>query len=380
MSKPSATPDHPDAARGKEAPPAGHQDYLLKLGSARALSATGHYVRLDVALSAPPVSAAWKGKLTDITDVDVLGASYDIDFHMNLVCITCKSGKSTSLSPIRECFTLAGVMKYLGATRGHAVFAAKKVEPHMATLAAQLDVGLMDHHEWSTWSQQLTDQSPFPVIFEDKIYLDVRDRLSKWSEIRDLLAYLRNDFWFYRDFRNVQISIAMLKRVKNHLRDSPLSHFIFRDASAMFSLALMDLCRFIRQTGVKRLNDALPPYLFGGTATYRSRQDLLTKVEELLRRHGVLEKTLSLPALDPPYLKSLLELTLRLVSKPQFASQIPCYLMWRASESAGDVVGVSQSRVPTFHPVVEKLALDALHFVSDAADLTPALKNVALIT
>lgn len=348
------------------------QDYPIKLQTAKALAAAGLYVRINVSLSEPDLLPNWSGKLGDLTDVDILGISYNLDFQPDIVCISCKSGSGKGLSPIRESFHLAGVMQYLGARRGHVVLTRKRIAPHMLNLAERLSIGLMDEPEWQAWCKQIAGHRPPPVIFEESVNSRLLARVGKWTEPRELLAYLRSGFWYYRDFRNIQNLIAHLKKTSKILHPNPLGHFVVRDSVCLLYLSLLELCAFIRRTGIARLQESVPPYLFGGAATYKSRRELLIRVEQILRKYSVIEATASLPSLDPPYSKDLMELTLRLVSRPLAAIEVPRYLLWRVSESAAEVAEAPKPLMPDCDEFTVKFASDVMNFVINASGLDAA--------
>src|ERR1041385_4818831 len=129
-------------------------DRPLKLAAAQAMSSAGFYVRMNVRLSEPRSAAAREGRwVSDITDVDVMGVVHTIDLRADISCMTCKGG--TSVSVLHETFALTDVMRYLHAQRGYGVFARKATEPHMAALAEQLDILVMEEQEWVHWLRRM---------------------------------------------------------------------------------------------------------------------------------------------------------------------------------------------------------------------------------
>jgi len=153
----------------------------------------------------------------------------------------------------------------------------------MVGLAHQLNIGLFDRQEWESWCKRMTNTHPVPRQCEEELNGVIVTKLDKWTDLKPLLAYLRAEFWYYRDFRNIQNLIAVTKLVSSKFGASPVGQFTFCDTLSVFSLSVLQLCRFVVTTGLLRLKETVPPYLFGGTATYKSRRELLKKVEDLLR-------------------------------------------------------------------------------------------------
>lgn len=350
-------------------PPAGTTDLdrPLKLASAQTMTSAGFYVRTNVVLSEPRSSPARDGKwVTDITDIDVMGIVHTLDLRADTSCVTCKGG--TNVSVLHETFALAGVMRYLHAQRGYAVFVRKATEPHMIALAEQLDIAVMDEQEWNHWRRRLSGAYPVPRIFEDRIDAAISDQLSRRTDLAELLSYLRTEFWYFRDYRNVQNLIGQLRRVADKLKAFPLPAFVFLDACGQFALALLQLCEHVSASGVLRLTDTVPPYLFGGIPTYRNRRDLLRRVEDFMRKKEVLDAAQSMPPLDPAYVPDLSELVLRFCNKPAAAGRVPQYLNFRAGEVAAQIAG--ETSIRTAHGesyLTEKLAFDLLEFIGKAA-------------
>lgn len=361
------------AKAAKPAPGTKDLDRPLKLAAAQAMCSSGSYVRTNVRLSEPRNAPLRERRwVTDITDVDVMGIVHALDLRADISCMTCKSG--TSVSVLHETFALAGVMRYLHAQRGYGVFARKATEPHMIALAEQLEILIMDEAEWSHWLRRISGTYPVPRIFEDPIEAALNDHLNRRTDLADLLSFLRTEFWYFRDYRNIQNFIGQLRRIADKVIGLPVPVFVFLDACGQFALALLQLCEHANASGVLRLSETVPPYLFGGVPTYRNRRDLLRRVEDFMRRKDVLDTGQSLPPLDPIYVPELIEIVLRFCSKPAAAGRVPQYLNFRAGEAAAQVAG--ETTVRTSHgesDLTEKLAFDLLEFVGKAARIDPAV-------
>jgi hypothetical protein len=336
------------------------KDLFLKLGTAQTFASVGYFVRLNVSLSEPPLLSNWSGRFLDVTDVDVLALKHTIDFDTDIVCVSAKSGASKSLSPIRESFTLAGVMQYFGADRGYALFSERKIDAHMVSLAEQLNVALYDDAEWKHWKVRNAGTHAIPAQFDEKVDATLFDSLEKWSDMRPLFAYIRNEFWYYRDFRNIQNLIGITRKLAIKFSANPLGRFVFCDILSLFVISILQLCRFVSITGVNRIAESVPPYLFGGTSNYKSRRDLLKKIEDLLRSRALLGSEQAMPSLNPSYISDLVELVFRFCQKPGAAIRVPQYLSAEAGRAASQInSSAASSRSESDDSILEKFASDA---------------------
>jgi hypothetical protein len=368
------------AKADKPAPGSTDLDRPLKLATAQALASAGFYVRTNVVLSEPR-SVDGKAWVADVTDVDVLAVAHGIDFRADLSCTSCKGGSAVSV--LHETFALAGVMRYLHSARGYGVFAKKRTQPHMIALAQQLDVMVMDDDEWQHWRKRVAGPFVVPSIFEDGVEARIASGVQKWSNLAPLMRYLHTEFWYYRDYRNVQSLIGWLRRSAEHLNGSPLAQYIVLDAIGLLSLAVLQLCEFVNTSGLLHLKETIPPYLFGGVATYRSRRDLLGKVEELLRKKNVMDADQTMPRLDPAYLTDLMELVLRFCSRPHAAVRVPQQLNILAGQAAARVspgAAMAPDTGQQENDLTQKLAFDLIGLVARAAALPDVLTRELLQT
>ncbi len=353
------------------------KDFLLKLETAQALCGAGYFVRINVALSEPLLSARGTQKLTEITDVDVLGVAFAMDFHPDTVCVSCKAGSSKGLSPIKETLMMAGVMRYLRAERGYAVFADRKIDSHMYGLAQQLDIALFSLEEWQMWKKRQVGNRPPPAHLYTDVYVELKEMLSRRNDLEGLFGYTRGEYWYYRDFRNIQNLVGVTRKYAKPLSSSATGRFAFLDLLALFSLAVLQLCEYVTFTGASRLAETVPPYLFGGPSVYKSRRELLRRVEEMLRARDVLGKGQQFPSLDPPYVNELAELVTRYVQKPVDAVRVPQHINFLAGIAASEAIGRRVDQTSSGESsTTEKFAFDLATVLVNAAGVSKAVLEV----
>lgn len=346
----------PPATRGGRQRAKQDQDLPAKLRIAPALATNGYYVRINVALSATHARG-----LADVTDIDVLGMRYDITFTPSTIAVSCKSGEAKGTSPAKEIFYLRGVLDYIHATTGVVAFTKKPVPPHLRDLGRRLDILVLSRNEVAEWCDSLVNGLPSLGYFQPSAY---EQFLQSWTRTDSGLSdYLRTDYWFHLDFRNLQNILVHLKKLAPKLTgQQPWHTLVLLDTAVHFCLTFFDLCRQIRLLGQATVTETTAAYLFGGAPTFKARRDLYTKVQQLLSSTGILAPSgPSLPPLEPPYSAALAELAIRCIARPQAATLIPMILQdtfWRALGATG-----APPREDTNFLAAEKLTQDLLDFL-----------------
>ena len=336
------------------------KDLALKLQCANSLATTGYYVWINVGLSAVGV----KG-LSDVTDVDVLAIRHDPLFERQIVAVSCKSGEARHISPAREAFYLRGVLDYIGAGQGVALFSKKPIDPHLRDLGRQLNVLFLSGAEVEQWCASIVNGLSETGYFQraryeelEKIWLDVAPG--------ELAGYLGADYWFHMDFRNLQNVLGHTKKVASVLTGEQDWHgIVLLDTAAHLSLTVFDLCREIKLLGLSSIGVTTAAFLFGGVTSFKTRRDLYSKVQHLLSSTGILSgEGPGLPPLEPPYTDALAELAARFIDRPQSAVLVTQVLqdrLWRNLGATG-----FPPRDDKIFLAAEKLAQDLLDVLKQA--------------
>jgi len=356
---------HPAAANSKARGFADQQsrtdlDLALKLRVGAALSTSGYYTRVNVGLSATSAH-----RLADVTDVDVLAMRYDLTFSQDTIAVSCKTGGSKALSPAREIFYLRGVLDYVHAENGVVAFSRKPISPHLRDLGRRLNILVLSSDEIEEWCKSLVQGLPDFGYFQEDAY---NEYLKSWAHVngRGLADYIRTDYWFHFDFRNLQNVIAHMRKVSSRLTGQERwNALVILDTAVLLCFTVFGLCRHIRLLGLSSVAEKTAEYLFGGAASFKARRDLYAKVEQLLSSTGVIVPNgPSLPPLEPTYTKGLAELVIRFIDRPHAAILIPQVLqdnMWRLLGARG-----SLSQDDTTSLAAEKLSQDLLDFLKIA--------------
>jgi len=336
-------------------------DLPIKLAVGASLATSNYYTRINVGLSA----TSSRG-LGDVTDIDVLGLKYDLTFNPEVIAVSCKSGNSKSLSPAREVFYLRGVLDYVRASTGIAAFLNKPISPHLRDLGRRLNVLILSGTEIESWCRSLTNGLPDPGYFEESGFERYLTIWANNSASTDLMAYLRTDYWFHLDFRNLQNVIGHLRKLSSKVGTSrEWLEIVVLDSAAHLCLTLFDLCHQIRMMGLTSIIETTSAYLFGGTVSFKARRDLYLRVQQLLASTGVLGSGgPTLPPLEPLYTQALAELAIRFIERPHAATIIPQVMqdsIWRRLGAQGMPPMDDKNSL-----AAEKLAQDAIDFLDIA--------------
>jgi hypothetical protein len=336
-------------------------DQALKLQIASALGSSGYYSRTNVLLS-----ATGSRGLADVTDIDVLALRYDLMFKRDVVAVSCKAGAAKALSPAREVFYLRGVLDYVEAGEGIAAFSHKAIPPHLRDLGQRLGVLMLSGDEIREWCQHLTNGVVIPGYFAEPGY---ETYLGSWMKLgtNRLADYLRTDYWFHFDFRNLQNVLAHLRKIAPKLNgNDPWHSVVAWDVAAHLSLTVFDLCRQVRMLGIASIADTTASYLFGGATSLKARRDLYSRVQQLLASTGVVgQDGPALPPLEPSYSRALAELAVRFIERPHAAIIIPLIIqdsLWRLLGAQGQPPREDKNFL-----AAEKLTQDLLDFMKTAA-------------
>lgn len=334
-------------------------DFGLKLKTASALAASGYSCRLNV-----PLSAVGDVGLADVTDIDVLAIGRDLTFTPQMICVSCKAGGKIVVA--KELFYLRGVLHYIGGDEGILLLSGRDIPPHLRELAAGLSLLVLAMEEVEQWHASLVNGVHMPGYFEDKLFEEYQKALLAIPPSQGIALFLKADYWFYRDFRNVQNLVGHLKKYATSLDGKSRLHTTqFLDVGWHFSQTVLDLCLHAQRGGIQRLPETVNSYLFGGHTSYRARKDLLSAVSQLLAKTGV-AKASAMPSLDPVYAPDLAELLLRFLERPQAAILVPLVLqdaLWRDLGAPGMGYATSKNGLAAF-----KLAQDLIDFLKMASN------------
>jgi hypothetical protein len=336
-------------------------DLSLKLQAAKALSASGYYCKINVSLS-----AVGGHGLSDVTDVDVLAIRSDVTFRPTTMAVSCKSGEARSLSPSREIFYVRGVLDYFDADEGAALFSRKPVPQHIKELGRHLSVLVLSGAEVDEWIKSLLNGIGEFGYFDEKRYLTFIEAITH-PAVETLTDYLLTDYWFYRDFRNLQNVIGHYKKVSPILKgDAPWHKIIVLETAIHLAFSVLQLCRHITSTGRSGVGESTAAYLFGGVTSFKARRDLYARVVQLLTSTGMVPKDGPiLPPLEPAYTPMLAELVVRLIERPHSSILVPQILqeeIWRTFGANG-LINEETKRVLA----AQKLAQDLLDFLRTAS-------------
>lgn len=306
-----------------------NDDLLLKLRLSRLLSRQGYFVRRNVPISTY-TAGEYKSKRIDITDIDVLGFRWDVDFARSSLVCECKSGAKAK--PLDRCFWLAGVMKYFDARKGYLIVKESGSVPRR--IGQQLGIAVLSETNLSVLEKRFNIQT-------DKWFGSMSPMLNeKTTEYRKILKsvfpkqlnYLVYGYWKDAEYFQLKRLLAIGREVANKLSDTEATKWFAYELLCLLSSSMATFCNqlFLSETG--NLRDETSTELFGGFVSRTEREGIAKSAIQFLRSYveDYYEGKLALQtedlSMDPDYIDKIVELITRLLDKPGESRVIPLFL------------------------------------------------------
>ncbi|MEJ5024973.1 hypothetical protein [Brucella anthropi] len=221
-----------------------------------------------------------------LTDIDVLGISFNNDGTISRTIFDCKT--SNKLSPISRAFWAAGLKQYTHASEAFVILKNPAARNHRLS-ALRLAVDLHDESSFIQLGRT------FDPNFQNDICY--QSRIDRWQKLEDcyaqnpwckqLLEILRTTATISTEpwsaFRRI---IAELRAIKGNFDPDKASHIaIFYDVMVsvfvLWSVLARDIRRFYEPTMNKEVFEkTLRYYLWGGKESYQIRQQMADKASD----------------------------------------------------------------------------------------------------
>lgn len=347
-------------------------DLGLKIAARRVLWRMGYSTRIDVALRSIPVAGTSGRRRADgFTDLDVLGVGWAPGFRLQRVIVDCKS---SSRSPTERMFWVRGVGDFFSAD---ATFMLRSGDLPMPArqLAARLAITA-----WSSEELSLLEQfHPSPLDFdaEPLSWMFDRERVAASNSafggldkrLKKLNAYRQYSYWVHDAHRALVQLVEHLREASSHLDPRNPTHLsLLLDMSWLYLISVSRAAEHIRAVQVSQPQSALTEYLLGGPVGVREKTDLAALLEGL-KQSGAIPETVD-TALVPEYFPSLLELTVRVLRRPDTVTTALQYLELSVAASLGKFEGSLRHPLGgCFDELAAKQAADIVGFLVRAARL-----------
>lgn len=356
----------------------GEKDLALKMKVASLFWATGYHFRVGVRLSDYEPGGR---KPLELTDLDVLALKVHSDFLIDFIVADCKSSLKNT-SPITRAFWLRGVMDYFRARYGYVVTAKAMEEVHKIA-ARRLSVTLLTDGELDRLLGQAADsQLLTSELFQKSSWEYYEQGLSQLSrDLQGLLRFRNYDFWLNDMGQNPLSTVGAVRRHRALLNAQPRSKFhraLAIDLLSLFGISLLHLATIVYTTSPADVEEGVRAVLSGGAFSLKRKQSMIDTVKKLiseLTKDDVVIATLDRRLdLDPPYFRDILDVCLRIASRPVDAASILRYYQAMLFEKVlyPNSKGIALSSVG-ITPIGVKLAKDIALLLEKASGLNPDL-------
>jgi hypothetical protein len=273
-----------------------------------------------------------KGRIIELTDLDVLGIHVAHDFGVRFRTAECKSGKAGA----KELFWLRGVSDFFGADEAYLVLGQEKLRSGaVRELAATLDLGAIVGSDFRVLLQTYPDsrEDLQDLLFAEERIDEADRQLSNLGQsLANFNDYLRRMYWQLPPHRHLQLGVA---------------------------------------PGV---SEHLPVYLHGGEAGLREATLRIQAAEEVQRKLEGEQRVDLAGAFNalPPYYRDLLELVTRIGRRPRHCTPILRHLQVARSRALfADAPPMPDLMEAEYDPIAVKLVTDVIAFLVKASGVDP---------
>ena len=274
----------------------------------------------------------------DITDIDVYGIRYDIDFSKSKILADCKSNISTTsrdAKPANRILWTSGLKKFLNCNIAY--FCKSRIGERMKDFALKNDVIPIDYIKLEELEDRFDIKDKWQGSYDKSNYQKIKSYykdIKKSAKLNKLYWFLRLEFWTLPS--NLQI-----KKCINHLYDcfkernitSGHKTYLLCELYCLSSISLLNLCGDTYPYTKSERNRWITTKMIEGIGTIEQQDNILkiikayteAKVEELTHQKTIIDFE-DFKISPPEYTSDLLELINRFVDKPIYSTKIPRFI------------------------------------------------------
>jgi hypothetical protein len=274
----------------------------------------------------------------DITDIDVLGIKYDIDFSKKKIFADCKSNIISSnkdAKPANRILWSSGLKNFLKCD--YAYFCKPRIGERMKDFALKNDILPIDYIKLEELEKRFNISDKWEGSYNKSKYSDLLSYykdIKKNKRLNKLYWFLRLEFWTLP-------SHFQIKKCINHLYDcfkernitSNYKKYLLCELYCLSSIAIINLCSDTYPYTKSERERWITTKMTEGIGTIEQQEKLLktikaytqAKVEELTHQKTIIDFD-DFKISPPPYTKNLIELIERFVDKPLYSINVPRFM------------------------------------------------------
>ncbi|HMN15236.1 MAG TPA: hypothetical protein PKD55_23195 [Bellilinea sp.] len=285
----------------------------------------GYFVRRNFLLK-----TSLEAKLSDATDIDVLGVNYDTQFLEYRVICECKSGGKAH--PIGNSLSLKTTSAILEANL--AILALNSATWDIKEFGSNINIKVLTQDRLSEIEQELAIDPDAWVASTDFVFYE--QKWNEWQRILSgdriaerLLELLRTEFWLRSPWVLVHRLMAAVNELGKRIvltrdgsAEQELSVWLLYESVIHFAIASLRVCSKVYYLSRNQREGIIEKHLTWGEDPKRSKESFEAAIKFAAEVAKQPHST-STPIVAPPeYAESFIDLIARLCSKPQAASPV----------------------------------------------------------
>jgi hypothetical protein len=319
----------------------------------------------------------------DITDIDVLGIRYSVDFSMNRIIADCKSNislKSRDAKPANRILWLSGLKNFLNCDLAY--FCKPEIKKVMKDFALKNEIVPIDYKKLEELEDKFNIKDVWEGSYDTSNYSKLVSHYNNIKISKDLSQvywFLRMEFW-------VSPSNLQIKRCVNYASSSfkdkeitmPYEKYLLGESYILSSLALLNICKDTYPYTQSEREMWITNKMIEGIGTIEQQEKFLklmrsytqAKVEELTQQKVSITRE-EFKMIPPDYTKDLIELVNRFIDKAEYSIEVPRFLDFFIYEYILNSKEIDNDRLSSLFKtdvdIVAKLSKNLIKFVDPLA-------------
>jgi hypothetical protein len=274
--------------------------------------------------------------LNPVTDIDLFGIKYDLDFSRNIIIIESKNRKK--LGPLDRVLWLKGLKNLVGAKS--AILAVPNIKWDIKDYAFREGIKIIDSTSlnYIESSLNLSEQKYFALAdyeFYEPIYPTWKPILSYDNRLSRLFSFINSDAKNFTPHKGInrvfsEIKWLLPKLETKQKNEAQLTKWLLYRITVYLSIYILDLCQYFQLLSNSEREGFLQKVLSFGDIPQSLASGLLSDIWRIANRLSKEQfgKAMSIPDEFykfpiPPYYEGVLEVLDRFCKNPKSAIKSP---------------------------------------------------------
>jgi hypothetical protein len=273
----------------------------------------------------------------DITDIDVLGIRYNIDFTTTKIMVDCKSGlsgRSSDSKPANRILWLSGLKNFLNYDLAY--FYKPNINPVMKDFALRNEVVPIDETKLNELEARMGLVDVWQGSYNlkmDNVMMEYYNSIKNIANLKNLYWFLRIEFWTLPCNLQLKRCMNYIERLFNEIHLSKYERYLLIELYILTTVALLNICRDTYPYTNYERELWITNKMIEGLGTIDQQGKILslmkmiceTKIEEVTGQKVpiCIDGYRNQP---PDYTEDLISLIGRLMDKAEYSVELPRFL------------------------------------------------------